>query len=475
MLAGSAGPELEPGDQYQNEPLATRLGRPRATKPKTGLGDAGNAYMQHLRSLTPPTLLALAALLLQPGCGERFGTEDARTSVGSTVNGPPETAGEPSSSEPSATSEDDSELVNVIDGTATGADVPSVDEPTDAGRPDGAPTAASSTDGAPTAPAGDEPPTADPAGQTPTEPGVDADAAAPADVVDAGPGETPGAGGSSSDPASGTDACTSNCEADAGSPTPIDECPDWPEQTKKGSCGCGFEPDPSCEVLELALRHRYSFGDDGNVAVDSIGGADGEVVGTELDGSGQLELSGTGDYVELPAGIISALGDATFETWVDWHGGAYDQRVFAFGATMSGGFVGPTAQSYIFVSPSAPTGGFPSTAPLTASYSLYGQTSASFLRASGPLPTNRSVHLALVVDDAGNEIRLYLDGDLAGETPLAWSLSQLNDRINRLGRSLVGDDDLDATFDEFRIYDAALTKEELNKSIELGPDTTFSR
>ncbi len=433
--------------------------------------------MQHLRSLSPPTLLALAALLLHPGCGERFGTDEERTSVGSTVNGPDETPSEPTSSEPSAAGEENSELVNVIDGTAMGTDAPSVDEPTDAGSPNGEPPAASSTGGAPPAPTGDETPTTDPGEQTPNEPGVDPDAAAPVDVVDAGPGVTSGAGGSSSvtDPTSATDECKSNCGADAGSPAPIDECPDWPEQTEKGSCGCGFEPDPSCEVLELALRHRYGFGGDGRVAVDSIGGADGEVVGTELDGSGQLELSGAGDYVELPAGIISALDDATFETWVDWHGGAYDQRVFAFGATMSSGFAGPTAQSYIFLSPSAPTGGFSNAAPLTASYSLYGQAYATFLRTAGPLPANRSVHLALVVDDAASEIRLYLDGELVGQTPLAWSLSQLDDRINRLGRSLVGNDDLDATFDEFRIYDAALTKEELNKSIELGPDTTFSR
>ena len=63
--------------------------------------------------------------------------------------------------------------------------------------------------------------------------------------------------------------------------------------------------------------HRYSFNDDFSsaVATDSVGGANGDLIGASLDGLGNVLLAGDGGYVNLPNGIISSLTNATFEMW----------------------------------------------------------------------------------------------------------------------------------------------------------------
>jgi hypothetical protein len=53
-------------------------------------------------------------------------------------------------------------------------------------------------------------------------------------------------------------------------------------------------------------------------------------------------------------------------------------------------------------------------------------------------------------------------------------LSQISDVNNWLGRSQYSNDpELNATFDEFRIYDVALTAAQIQTSATAGPDATF--
>jgi hypothetical protein len=81
---------------------------------------------------------------------------------------------------------------------------------------------------------------------------------------------------------------------------------------------------PPAPPFYASLAHRYRFDGFGEVVTDSVGGADGVVVGSSLaqvnDG---VVLSGgaAAEYVELPAGIISVLRSATFESWLTWAGG----------------------------------------------------------------------------------------------------------------------------------------------------------
>jgi hypothetical protein len=64
-----------------------------------------------------------------------------------------------------------------------------------------------------------------------------------------------------------------------------------------------------------------------------------------------------------------------------------------------------------------------------------------------------------------------LDGELAGSTPWDTALSELRDTTAWLGRSLYPDTPgLYGTFDEFRIYNLALSAEAVARSHERGPD-----
>ena len=115
--------------------------------------------------------------------------------------------------------------------------------------------------------------------------------------------------------------------------------------------------------VQGAIVHRYDFNGDPN---DTVGTADGVLVNNtgraEFDdglltfGNQGIERSNAndGDYVNLPNGMISALGDqATFETWTTWNGSGDWQRIFDFGTSEGGEDQSPGAGNamYIFLAP----------------------------------------------------------------------------------------------------------------------------
>jgi hypothetical protein len=222
---------------------------------------------------------------------------------------------------------------------------------------------------------------------------------------------------------------------------------------------------------------------------DSVGDADGTALGgAVLEGEGELELAGDGmgEYVDLPNGIISELEDATIEAWVIWHGGDPFQRIFDFGDAMlitcrvngtsaPEGQPGVCGRTYLNLMPKSGTG-------------FTDGVRASSLNQPGVHPDDRIVldgpvvsspvelHVALVVDDTGNQWRLHVDGELEDSATFLDHLSDLHDINNWLGRSQFSDDQ-DRSFDgiylEFRIYDAALTASEIQTSFAEGPDASF--
>jgi hypothetical protein len=83
----------------------------------------------------------------------------------------------------------------------------------------------------------------------------------------------------------------------------IDECPDDADKSEPGECGCGVPDEDTvdeagCLGLAAGILHRYSFDGQGAQVIDSQSGADGELVGTTLSGSGQLVLSSEEEDVE---------------------------------------------------------------------------------------------------------------------------------------------------------------------------------
>ena len=226
--------------------------------------------------------------------------------------------------------------------------------------------------------------------------------------------------------------------------------------------------------LETALIHRYSFDGDGTQVLDSKGAAHGQVMGATLAGDGTLPLLGerSAQYVDLPNGLISGLTDATFEAWLTWQGGGAWQRIFDFGNSSSGEDVpGSTGTSYLFLTTSWTDTTYTLPPALRAAFSTNGVDDEELCQGVSPFPIGTPTHVALVVDQAGQTMSLYRDGAHEVTCSLTRPLSLIEDVNNWLGHSnYVADEDLAGTYDEFRIYGAALTADELADSAAAGPD-----
>jgi hypothetical protein len=236
------------------------------------------------------------------------------------------------------------------------------------------------------------------------------------------------------------------------------------------------QPDPPPKPpnpLESSLIHRYSFDGTGTAVIDSRGAAHGQLVGAKLSGKGNVVLAGerSGQYVNLPNGIISGLVNATFESWLTWKGGAAWQRLFDFGNSSAGEDAAGTGTSYLFLAASVShdtarqiNGG------LRITYSQNGINNEDGCEGPMPLPTDAATHVAVVVDHDAGTLALYQDGALLNTCPLTRALSAIDDVNDWIGHSnFSADADLAATYDEFRIYDAALSAEQIADSFRAGP------
>lgn len=251
-----------------------------------------------------------------------------------------------------------------------------------------------------------------------------------------------------------------------------DECPDDAEKVEPGACGCGV-PEARCVPLLEHLVHRYAFEGKGVIAIDSVGHADGAIMNAQLEGTGWLRLDRKPkddpepEYVDLPNGIISALGSATFEAWLTWdpmEEMSFWERIFDFGVSTAGEDERSGGESYIFLSPFQPRVAYRNS-------DLPGEV---LLDTTHTFPNDVVFHVAVVVDEAAGVLRVYLNGADEGSVPLVERLSEIDDRNNWLGRSqFAADTTFGGNFLEFRIYDAALTPAQIQSSVAFGDSPAF--
>jgi hypothetical protein len=219
-----------------------------------------------------------------------------------------------------------------------------------------------------------------------------------------------------------------------------------------------------------SLIHRYSFDGTGTTVSDTIGGADGKILGGPmLDGTGAITFEGNdGDYVDLPNGLISSLTDVTFVTWVTWTGGGAYQRILDFGISDAGEVIGGSGRSYIAILPFT---GFVDNTVTGLGVEIKRPNTPTLQIASNEKMRDRAGQVGLVFQ-SGLRAALYLDGNLLGETPTTISLSDIDDRNNWLGQSQwMKDPAFEGMFEELRIYDVALNACQLHSLLVRGPST----
>ena len=240
-----------------------------------------------------------------------------------------------------------------------------------------------------------------------------------------------------------------------------------------------------------AIVHRYGFESDPN---DSVGTADGVLV-RNLDPQlpqsryegGQLILGndgsqasnaqggiGDGDYVNLPNGIISALGNQmTIEAWTTWGGPEATawQRVFDFGTSDGGEDVAPGAGNSRYIMFTTRTGW----GDLGCRFGIQNPGDQEYILTHSSISAlNTEQHVAITWDGINNVTRLYIDGVFSAENIVPYPLSDLIDNNNWLGRAQFNDSMFNGSYNEFRIYDHAMSAGEVAASLAAGTEVSIA-
>jgi hypothetical protein len=211
------------------------------------------------------------------------------------------------------------------------------------------------------------------------------------------------------------------------------------------------------------LTHRYSFNEPAGsrTFADSVGSADGTVIGTaSLDGSGHLVLPGGGggnstndNYAELPSHLIDSYSAVTFEFWVAIGSSPTWGRLVDFGNTDINGYW----ENAIDCAPNSGWNGINFEVP-------------GWHVTPDPPLTNWTGYLVLIFNP-GQYLAIYTNGFLMGMTTgVLTPMADLNTVHSYLGRSSeMVDPNGVATIDEFRIYNGILSLRQIAADAAAGP------
>ncbi|MCP4193599.1 MAG: PEP-CTERM sorting domain-containing protein [Planctomycetaceae bacterium] len=266
------------------------------------------------------------------------------------------------------------------------------------------------------------------------------------------------------------------------------------DEEKAAFVNPGEKPPVPAESLRFSPIHRYDFSND---VADLIGNANGVIIdeGSTQNfefGNGKLDLSeNSGErsaeitedaYVDLPNGIVSAAansnssGAVTFEFWASVSEIHTWQRFGDFGNSNNGEDTsdGGSDADYLLITPNS--GRYNNGLEITNHPAGGPEPNVG---ATGPFPIDEDVHVVAVYDHeddsngANGSMHLYMDGELIGSNELAaaFDLRSIEDENNWLGRSQWNDPVFDGSYDEFRIYDYALTEGEVIGNYNSGADT----
>lgn len=261
----------------------------------------------------------------------------------------------------------------------------------------------------------------------------------------------------------------------------------------------------AASVSQAVKVHSYTFND--STANDSIGTAHGTLVdpsGIAFYQGGQLRLTNNngansnqdftlpetvGAYVDLPNYIISdatffgTTGQLSLEFWATTQENRNWARLGDFGNSVGGEdfSTGGATSEYIIVVPQ--TGREGNTfATSTHQPDGLGGGLENFVEDAGPLSTAEEHHVVVTLDqtDTGTNpngtLSLYLNGALVNSGPVVgdgtdvpFDAGLMNDVNNWLGRAQWGDALFDGSYNEFNVYDHALSATEVTDAFTTGP------
>ncbi|MGN1097595.1 MAG: stalk domain-containing protein, partial [Clostridia bacterium] len=182
----------------------------------------------------------------------------------------------------------------------------------------------------------------------------------------------------------------------------------------------------------------------------SVSGTKGFLWGKESFAEGKtgygVKFSGSGSYVSLDRGIVEYLDDCTISSWIKADEVNTWQRVFDFGSDTS---------SYMFLSPKSSDG----TIEFAIKTSDMRNEQEIFTNVS--LETGKWYHIAVTLE--GNTGIIYLNGSEVGRSEnITLNPSDLGGTsANYIGKSQWNDPYFNGVIDDFRIYNRALSADEI--------------
>ena len=159
-----------------------------------------------------------------------------------------------------------------------------------------------------------------------------------------------------------------------------------------------------------------------------------------------VKLNGSDEYVNVPTGIVSTLSDFTISAWINPSAEPTWSRIFDFGTGES---------NYMFLTVDGGGNG------LRFAITTNGNGAEQQLTGGGLLPLNTWSHVAVTL--SGTTGTLYLNGSPVATNPnMTLHPSSLgNTNQNYIGKSQWPDPLLNATVDDFDIYNRALSATEV--------------
>ncbi len=246
------------------------------------------------------------------------------------------------------------------------------------------------------------------------------------------------------------------------------------------------------QPITIPPVHRYSFSNatgalaDGAVIADSAGTANATIRGAGATANGTAVrvpggASASAAYIDLPNGVASGSGtnypgysSATYELWVTVNRALSWSRLLDFGSNESGEVTVPGGAfrgiDYLLV-----TANINSANDVRLERGGADLTGGAIADTVGATVLGQKVHIVVTYDDADGAWKLYKNGALLKSITTLLGPDTLPDVNVWLGRSnWAADSNTDATYDEFRIYDYALTDQQVLGDYQTGPTALSS-
>ena len=189
--------------------------------------------------------------------------------------------------------------------------------------------------------------------------------------------------------------------------------------------------------------------------------------------------SATQAYGDMQNGLLSKFGVAkggtgqvSIEGWVRHTVSQNWSRFFDFGNGTAQELSGPggTATGVDYLMLSAQTGGNTAVHRFEV-FDNDTNPAANRTTDVGASTFNQDHHFVVTWNETSGELKLYEQGFEVASVTTPGLISDINDLNNWLGRSqYTGDNNFQGEFDEFRIYDRALTPEEVLGNFQAGAE-----